>query len=350
MTDFPLITVIVPVYNVEQHLRKCLDSICNQTYSNLEILCINDGSTDGSAAILAEYAACDSRIRIFTQANSGLGAARNVGLDHAKGEWIAGVDSDDYIEPDTFEYCRTGMVDEADVIYYGYESIFPDKGHIRPQDWEVTMKGLYQPSSTLLLNTPVMFWAKLWRRSFIENNSVRFPQRLWYEDLLVYWQLIPLAKGIYYLPNRKYKYVCRTNSIIGQTLKKSEKVFDHLIVLRKLLKWRKTHKLSPQLEVLDFYNTLYCHQLSMEYGPEELLGRVKNDFLHLINHYGLIKKWPLLRWYVGPITGISRLFVSRKRNKIIFSFLGIPFLSYNLRQFEMIKRILGIKVKKYPLL
>ena len=83
MPDSPLISVIVPVYNVEKYLRKCLDSICGQTYRNLEILCVNDGSTDGSAAILEEYAARDARIKVFTQPNRGLSAARNTGLEHA---------------------------------------------------------------------------------------------------------------------------------------------------------------------------------------------------------------------------------------------------------------------------
>lgn len=99
----PLITVIVPVYNVEKYLRRCLDSIIGQTYQNLEILCIDDGSTDSSGEICDQYAAQDKRIKVFHQENQGLSAARNKGLDAATGEYIAFVDSDDYIVADMYE-------------------------------------------------------------------------------------------------------------------------------------------------------------------------------------------------------------------------------------------------------
>jgi glycosyltransferase involved in cell wall biosynthesis len=97
-----MISVIVPVYNVEPYLRKCLDSIVSQTYQDLEILVIDDGSTDGSGKICDEYKR-DQRVRVFHTENAGLSAARNLGLDKAHGEWIEFIDSDDWVEPD---YCR----------------------------------------------------------------------------------------------------------------------------------------------------------------------------------------------------------------------------------------------------
>lgn len=97
MGDQPLVTVIVPVYNVEKYLMRCLDSVVNQTYRNLEIILVNDGSTDGSGEICRQYERRDSRIRLFAQENGGLSAARNTGLDHMRGEYIVFVDSDDYI-------------------------------------------------------------------------------------------------------------------------------------------------------------------------------------------------------------------------------------------------------------
>ena len=100
MKSVPCITIIVPVYNVEKYLRRCLDSIIGQTYQNLEILCIDDGSTDSSGEICKQYAAQDERIKVLRQENHGVSAARNKGLDAATGEYIAFVDSDDYIEAD----------------------------------------------------------------------------------------------------------------------------------------------------------------------------------------------------------------------------------------------------------
>ncbi|MDR2579367.1 MAG: glycosyltransferase, partial [Fibromonadaceae bacterium] len=97
------ISIIIPVYNVEPYIRKCLDSVINQTYTNLEILLINDGSTDNSGSICDEYAEKDKRIKAFHQANKGLSSALNVGLENFTGDCLGFVDSDDWIEPDMFE-------------------------------------------------------------------------------------------------------------------------------------------------------------------------------------------------------------------------------------------------------
>ena len=114
-----MISVIVPVYNVKPYLRKCLDSIINQSYRDLEILIIDDGSTDGSGDICDEYRK-DDRIKVFHTENRGLSAARNLGLDSASGDWIGFVDSDDWIEPDMYEVLiRKGEETGADVVECG---------------------------------------------------------------------------------------------------------------------------------------------------------------------------------------------------------------------------------------
>ena len=104
-----MISIIVPVYNVEPYLRKCLDSILDQTYRDLEILIIDDGSTDGSGAICDEYAGKDDRIKVFHTENNGLSAARNLGLSKAQGKFVGFVDSDDWIEPDMFGVMHTRL-------------------------------------------------------------------------------------------------------------------------------------------------------------------------------------------------------------------------------------------------
>ena len=101
--DKPLISIIIPVYNVEKYLRQCLDSVVNQTYRNFEVVCVNDGSTDTSIEILQEYKKEYSNFRVYTQENKGLGITRNVGVSHATGDYLYFLDSDDYIEPDLIE-------------------------------------------------------------------------------------------------------------------------------------------------------------------------------------------------------------------------------------------------------
>lgn len=120
----PLITVIVPVYNVEKYLRRCLDSIIRQTYQNLEILCIDDGSIDNSGEICEQYAARDARIKVIHQENQGLSTARNRGLDTATGEYIAFVDSDDYIAADVLEQLyQSAVSSDATCVICGYNCV-----------------------------------------------------------------------------------------------------------------------------------------------------------------------------------------------------------------------------------
>ena len=123
----PQISVIIPVYNVEPYLRQCLDSVVNQTFGDLQIICVNDGSTDGSLAILEQYAAADNRVEIVNKENGGLNSARNAGLDRVTGEYFAIVDSDDWIDLTAYEklYARAKESD-ADMTLCGFNLIdFP---------------------------------------------------------------------------------------------------------------------------------------------------------------------------------------------------------------------------------
>ena len=112
----PKVSVIIPVYNVEEYLRECLDSVVNQTLKDIEIICVNDGSTDNSLAILEEYAAKDERLRVFTQENQGQSVARNLAMEKARGEYIGFVDSDDWIDLDFYEKLyRAAVKAQADI-------------------------------------------------------------------------------------------------------------------------------------------------------------------------------------------------------------------------------------------
>ena len=123
----PKVSVIIPVYNVEKYLGECLDSVLRQTLEDIEIICVDDGSTDGSAKMLAEYAAKDPRIRIITQANAGLSAARNAGMDAACGKYIYFLDSDDYIVDDMLERCVAVCErDQLDQFVFGCRCLFED--------------------------------------------------------------------------------------------------------------------------------------------------------------------------------------------------------------------------------
>lgn len=122
-----MISIIVPVYNVEKYVRKCLDSVVNQAYKDLEILIVDDGSTDGSGKICDEYKK-DDRVKVFHTENRGLSAARNYGIDRAHGEWIGFVDSDDWIEPDMYEVLlKSALETDADIVECGVYTEYSNK-------------------------------------------------------------------------------------------------------------------------------------------------------------------------------------------------------------------------------
>ncbi len=121
----PAISVIIPVYNVEKYLRRCLDSVLNQTFSDWEAICVNDGSPDNSATILNEYASRDKRFKVINKENGGLSDARNVGMQHAHGEYILFLDSDDFIHPQTMEITHFfAMRDGTDIVSFTYDRIY----------------------------------------------------------------------------------------------------------------------------------------------------------------------------------------------------------------------------------
>ena len=129
----PMISILVPVYNVSKYLRQCLDSLVNQTIKDIEIICVDDGSTDSSHEILEEYAAADSRIVIVTKANGGLPSARNAGLDVAKGKYVGFVDGDDYVDTDMYrKMYNAAVANDADIVVCGAH---PFPGEVDAPAW-----------------------------------------------------------------------------------------------------------------------------------------------------------------------------------------------------------------------
>jgi glycosyltransferase involved in cell wall biosynthesis len=177
----PLISIIIPVYNAEQYLHRCVDSILAQTYKNLEIILVNDGSKDNSGKICDEYAELDNRVRVIHKQNGGAASTRNAGLDVANGEYIAFIDSDDSIIPDMYDtlYNRISK-SNADIAICGFVMIYPDFQRIIEVPNEKFYKieelfydWLYYYYQTLL-SVP---WNKLYKKQLIIENNIRFPNR-----------------------------------------------------------------------------------------------------------------------------------------------------------------------------
>ena len=248
----PKISVIIPVYNVECYLGECLDSVCNQSLQDIEIICINDGSTDRSLQILQNYAKQDSRVFIINQKNHGLSYSRNVGFNHARGKYIYFLDSDDYIATDCLERLCEAMDSENLEILLFNASVFGDEGveekrlineenyFKRVQNYPAKCSGeelfaLFKHNKEYI--TPVS--TQIYARDFLCRNSLLFYDGIIHEDELYTFQCLLLAEKAGCLNKQLYFRRVRNSSIMD--LKQSEKmifsVFSCFICVKEMVRF-----------------------------------------------------------------------------------------------------------------
>ena len=216
MKQLPMISVIVPVYRVEQYLDKCVSSILSQTYDNLEVLLVDDGSPDGSGAICDRWAERDSRVRVFHQANAGGGAARNKALDNARGELIAFVDSDDYIAPDMFEYLYSLLQQGADIAECSFLETEDDDACFgessEPVRWYSAEEAMVCHIQDTIFQQ--LIWNKLYRREMVEG--IRFPLGTKIDDEFFTYRLLGNANRLARSERVCYAYRQQASSVMHQ--------------------------------------------------------------------------------------------------------------------------------------
>ena len=207
------ISVIIPVYNVESYIRKCLDSVVSQTMNDLEIILVDDGTKDNSGEICEEYANKDTRIRVIHKKNGGLSDARNAGMPHVTGKYVIFIDSDDYIESDMLEYMYRNIEKSgADFSTCGVYDVYGD--HIVAQKYEEEeLVSAEKAFSYILQGTNIKgaIWNKLFRRSVIEG--LEFPVGKTFEDVFYTCELMKRVNKVYVGTEPKYYYIHRENSI-----------------------------------------------------------------------------------------------------------------------------------------
>ena len=204
----PLISIVVPVYKVEKFLEKCIDSIINQTYKNLEIILVDDGSPDNCGKICDEYAKKDKRIKVIHQQNGGLSAARNTGITKATGKYISFIDSDDYIEKDYIELLYTTIKQSKADIAIGSHTVIYDTGtKLQKATGE---KSILKPKEVLerILydnNIDYSAWAKLYKIELFTN--IKYPEGRLFEDAATTYKLIDISKKIAVNSKSIYNYI-----------------------------------------------------------------------------------------------------------------------------------------------
>ena len=305
------VSVIIPIFNVEDYLEECLNSVVNQTLKDIEIICINDGSTDGSLEILNSMD--DERITIIDQENRGASAARNVGIKHATGEYICFVDSDDYLEPTALEETY-GIAKEKSLDILIFKLLnFDDKTHETHTTNYYEMDKLkskvndsvfsHEDIPKLLFKLSVTPPAKLFKNSIIKD--IEFPEGLIFEDNPFFLEAMFKSKRVYFYDKYLYRRRIRHDSVIQTS---SERNSDWLEITNIIIgiskKYGQYEKYRNSVYRLKFANTAKFLNLTDEAYKEEFFEKIKEDFIRLkeevendevyeriYNKYKVIHEW-----------------------------------------------------------
>lgn len=238
------VSIIVPVYNVEKYLKRCLDSITNQTLKELEIICINDGSTDNSLKILKQYAHKDKRISIINKQNEGLSVARNTGMEAASGEYIGFVDSDDWVDLNYFEKLYTAAEK--------YNCDMAASGIIRLHKWNKKFHLKFEEEK-VADNTDEKFeicdvpelsyvWNKIYKRESFMSKNLRFEEGIFFEDVIMTPKILYSLGKLVTVPDTYYYYWRNPNSTVT---KRTDKVNnDSIYAHNKALEFIKNHNID----------------------------------------------------------------------------------------------------------
>ncbi len=273
------ISVIIPIYNVEQYLAKCLDSVINQTYKNLEIICVNDCSPDNSAKILEEYSKKDDRIKIINRKeNGGLSAARNSGMEIMTGEYVYFLDSDDWIDNNYIEELVSKMEEKnVDcVINLNVNNVYEDENNAPKMSEKIykNTQGEYISAKDFFNNRKYLrwsVWSHLYKRTTIQEHNIIFPDGYINEDIYFEHFYKKYIDKIFVYFGSAYNYTIRNTSLTG---KNNSLALSHIKIYNKLVELYKEHHWLDNNEFKFFDLTNF-----MNITKEDEFNSVK-DFLH----------------------------------------------------------------------
>ena len=300
------VSVLVPIYNVEKYLPECLNSLLSQNLQELEIICIDDGSTDGSAEIIDAFVARDARFRVIHKANSGYGKSMNMGLCEAQGEYIGIVESDDFVEPDMFSSMyETAHAEKADVVkssFWVYAN-----GHDTYADViadELYGKVLSADDSLEVFSRSASPWSNIYRKAFLEEYGIRFFESpgASFQDIAWRVKVFACAKRAIFLKKAFYHYRRDNESASVRSEGKLYCVCDEYDEAERFLcqrdDWNSLYKyLLPYLRYVSYHWNCFDRWLSLR-KKWEFYQRMRSEFLRF-DEQGLIKRqyWPRWAWF-----------------------------------------------------
>lgn len=282
----PFISIIIPVYNSEKLLKQCLDSVLNQTLNNIEIICVDDGSTDNSFEILKEYEKKDNRVIALTQKNSGAGVARNKGVEIAKGKYIAFIDSDDWIEHDALEKLYNNIENnDSDMVLFNSIEHKPDnqfkKRIYLPKDDSIDYNNFtfdYHYKKNFVMNGMMVIWSKFYKASFIRDNNIKFYSHEIFNDVQFHIQTMLFAKKISYLPEILYHYRRLGQNSLQTSRAVTRRGFILFDIFDEIEEWLKTKGFFDEFEP-NFYRFILNESQGRLNNTDELY---KEDLFNII--------------------------------------------------------------------
>lgn len=294
------ISIIVPIYNEEENLRKCIESLINQTYKELEIILINDGSTDNSKEIIESFK--DKRIVAIHKKNTGISDTRNIGIDKSTGDYIMFVDSDDYLELNCIErLIETAEKENSEIVMFNYYLETPSK-RIEIKLPKIEARNLKEDKD-LLTKIHLGPCTKIFKAELIKDNL--FPLNLKYEDVPFVVEAVIKAGKISFIPDYLYHYVIKKS---GETITRDERIFDIIticaIVEKKLEQINYVNKTNFFVKVLSYYlkNSRYIPNINL-----------RNEFIDAVYIYlkRIDKDWRICS-YLKQESKIKRVIITHK--------------------------------------
>ena len=284
------ISVIIPVFNVEPYIRKCLDSVLNQTYNNLEVIVINDGSTDNSGKICDEYAEGDRRVRVFHKENAGVSAARNAGIEAASGDYLAFADSDDYLELDMYEKlyaaCKENNADMAvcnyNLVYDNrsiakYSKMRNETANVHADVYGYFCKYCACPKPNNYI------WTRLYKTEIIKKSGVRFENYKLGDDTLFNFKLLPHIRKAAFISDGLYNYFQRSCSNVHTVANKENLASVYADTFDAAANYYRENNFTDFLDVLPIHAFtrmrsvfFYSHLAGM--SEEKIFENIMNGF------------------------------------------------------------------------
>lgn len=282
------ISIIIPVYNVEEYISECLDSIINQSLREIEIICINDGSTDNSLKIIKDYEKMDSRIKVINQSNKGLGATRNVGIENSNGEYIYFMDSDDYLElcalEELYDLAKTKLLDIILFKLINFHDETQEKFTTEYYEMDFLKKRVgnnifnYKDIKDLILRVAVSAPGKLFKKTLI--SDMKFPENIIFEDNPFFIEAILNADKVYFYDKHLYNRRIRDNSITtSQFSNFSDAIPISNLIFNIFKKLGLFNEFASDLFYKKINQIFYRYNLIREEDKEDFFNKMKQDFL-----------------------------------------------------------------------